>query len=46
MFHDLDRTDRYRTTRQRFEIDGANEARRFLVEHGAGAVILNSSWPE
>jgi hypothetical protein len=34
MFHDLGLTETYRTTGQRFEIDSADEARRFLEEHG------------
>lgn len=34
MFHDLGLTDKYRTHHQRFEIDAADEARRFLLEHG------------
>ncbi|MDP9846527.1 HD domain-containing protein [Streptosporangium lutulentum] len=34
MFHDLGLTETYRTADQRFEIDGADEARRFLKEHG------------
>ena len=34
MFHDLGLTDKYRTHDQRFEIDAADEARRFLLEHG------------
>lgn len=34
MFHDLGLTDRFRRTDQRFEIDGADEARRFLRSHG------------
>lgn len=34
MFHDLGLTDRFRRTDQRFEIDGADEARRFLYAHG------------
>jgi hypothetical protein len=33
MFHDLGLTERYRRTDQRFEIDGADEARRFLTSH-------------
>ena len=32
--HDLGLTDKYRTTHQRFEVDGAEEARRFLSSHG------------
>jgi HD superfamily phosphodiesterase len=34
MFHDLGLTERYRRTDQRFEIDGADEARRFLLARG------------
>jgi hypothetical protein len=34
MFHDLGLTDTYRTPVQRFEVDGADEARRFLASHG------------
>jgi hypothetical protein len=34
MFHDLGLTERYRRTDQRFEIDGADEARRFLSAQG------------
>ena len=34
MFHDLGLTETYRTTGQRFEIDSADEARRFLTRHG------------
>jgi hypothetical protein len=34
MFHDLGLTDRYRTTDQRFEVDGANAARQFLKDSG------------
>ncbi|MFC6158574.1 HD domain-containing protein [Kribbella jiaozuonensis] len=34
MFHDLGLTERYRRIDQRFEIDGADEARRFLQQHG------------
>jgi HD superfamily phosphodiesterase len=34
MFHDLGLTTKYRRTDQRFEIDGADEARRFLLQHG------------
>jgi hypothetical protein len=44
MFHDLGLTQTYRTTHQRFEIDGANEARRFLTEHGVGADDVGRVW--
>ncbi|MFD5269044.1 HD domain-containing protein [Streptomyces sp. NPDC058335] len=36
LFHDLGLTERYRRADQRFEIDGADEARRFLQQHGIG----------
>ena len=34
MFHDLGLTPRYRRTDQRFELDGADAARTFLLAHG------------
>lgn len=34
MFHDLGLTERFRRTDQRFEIDGADQAHRFLRAHG------------
>ena len=34
MFHDLGLTDKYRTKDQRFEVDGADQARKFLAGHG------------
>jgi len=34
MFHDLGLTEKFRTHHQRFEVDGADEARRFLTAHG------------
>ncbi|GAB3347631.1 HD domain-containing protein [Modestobacter lapidis] len=44
MFHDLGLTERYRRTDQRFEIDGADEARRFLLAHGIGADEAQLVW--
>jgi hypothetical protein len=44
MFHDLGLTDKYRTKTQRFEVDGANEARRFLGEHGLDDDSLRRVW--
>ena len=44
MFHDLGLTDRYRTKSQRFEVDGANEARRFLLSHGIGDEAAHRVW--
>ncbi|GMA18399.1 HD domain-containing protein [Arsenicicoccus piscis] len=34
MFHDLGLTERYGSDDQRFELDGADQARRFLLSHG------------
>ncbi|WP_062352053.1 HD domain-containing protein [Herbidospora yilanensis] len=34
MFHDLGLTERFGSTGRRFELDGADEARRFLRAHG------------
>ncbi len=38
MFHDLGLTARYATSTERFEIDGADAARDFLVEHGVDTI--------
>ena len=34
MFHDLGLTPKYRTDHRRFEVDGADIARHFLLDHG------------
>ncbi|GGL00086.1 HD domain-containing protein [Nocardia jinanensis] len=44
LFHDLGLTDTYRTTEQRFEVDGADEARRFLTAHGIDAAAAQRVW--
>jgi HD superfamily phosphodiesterase len=44
MFHDLGLTERYRRTDQRFEIDGADEARRFLDRHGITGDRADRVW--
>lgn len=44
MFHDLGLTARYGTSTQRFEIDGADAARGFLLEHGVGQSEANKVW--
>ncbi|MFE3260123.1 HD domain-containing protein [Nocardia sp. NPDC059091] len=44
MFHDLGLTDTYRTTTQRFEVDGADEARRFLTAHGIDDNAAQRVW--
>ncbi|WP_427888043.1 HD domain-containing protein [Kribbella sp. GL6] len=44
MFHDLGLTERYRRTDQRFELDGADEARRFLNTHGISGDPADRVW--
>lgn len=44
MFHDLGLTDRFRRTDQRFEIDGADEARRFLRAHDVTGEQADRVW--
>jgi hypothetical protein len=44
MFHDLGLTERYRRIDQRFEIDGADEARRFLHQHGVTGEAAERVW--
>ncbi|MER7048852.1 HD domain-containing protein [Streptomyces jumonjinensis] len=44
MFHDLGLTERFRRTDQRFEIDGADEARRFLRGHGITGERADRVW--
>jgi HD superfamily phosphodiesterase len=44
MFHDLGLTPKYRRTDQRFELDGADEARRFLAAHGLPEDRVRLAW--
>jgi HD superfamily phosphodiesterase len=44
MFHDLGLTERFRRTDQRLEIDGADEARRFLHAHGITGDPADRVW--
>lgn len=44
MFHDLGLTARYGTSTQRFEIDGADAARDFLLEHGVRRSDADRVW--
>ncbi len=44
MFHDIGLTDRYRTSTLRFEVDGANAARAFLLDHGVGEAAARTVW--
>lgn len=44
MFHDLGLTGRYRDSTVRFEVDGANAARDFLVGHGVDEAGAQQVW--
>jgi len=44
MFHDIGLTQRYRSSALRFEVDGANAARDFLLEHGVGDADAGKVW--
>jgi hypothetical protein len=44
MFHDLGLTPAYRTTNRRFELDGAEAARTFLLDHGYGEADARQVW--
>lgn len=44
LFHDLGLTAEYRTRNQRFEIDGADAARDFLLAHGRSAREARDVW--
>ncbi len=44
MFHDIGLTEPYRTSAQRFEVDGANAARDFLLRHGVDEGDARKVW--
>ena len=44
MFHDVGLTAHYRTSMLRFEVDGANAARDFLLEHGVDEADARKVW--
>jgi len=44
MFHDIGLTQRYRTSSLRFEVDSANAARDFLLEHGVDEAAARKVW--
>lgn len=44
MFHDIGLTERYRTSVLRFEVDGANAARDFLLERGYDPAEARKVW--
>lgn len=44
MFHDIGLTERYRTSSLRFEVDGANAARDFLLQRGVDETTARKVW--
>jgi hypothetical protein len=44
MFHDLGLTPKYRTQHQRFEVDGADMAREFLLDQGYSPAEAGKVW--
>src|ERR1700759_4790769 len=44
MFHDIGLTQGYRTSMFRFEVDGANAARDFLLERGVDEAAARKVW--
>lgn len=44
MFHDFGLTTRYRSSTQRFEIDGADAAREFLLDRGVARSDADKVW--
>jgi hypothetical protein len=44
MFHDLGLTEKYMTKNQRFEVDGANQARDFLAARGISGEDARRVW--
>lgn len=44
MFHDIGLTEPYRASMLRFEVDGANAARDFLLQHGIDEATTRKVW--
>src|SRR5277367_6698694 len=44
MFHDIGLTEAYRTSQLRFEVDGANAARDFLLQRGVDDGTAQKVW--
>ncbi|WP_350353278.1 HD domain-containing protein [Microbacterium sp. A8/3-1] len=44
LFHDIGLTEAYRPSHLRFEVDGANAARDFLIAHGASEDDAGAVW--
>jgi hypothetical protein len=44
IFHDMGLTEKYRSPSERFEVDGANTARRFLEQHDVPEASIDLVW--
>jgi hypothetical protein len=44
IFHDIGLVEGHRSDHDRFEVDGANAARAFLIEHGVSGEALRIVW--
>jgi HD domain len=44
MFHDMGLTEKFRSPDERFEVDSANTARRFLEQHGVPEASIDLVW--
>jgi hypothetical protein len=44
MFHDVGLTERFRSSQLRFEVDSANLAREFLLDHGVDQADADKVW--
>jgi hypothetical protein len=44
MFHDMGLTPRYRSNKDRFEVDGANSSRAFLRQHNLSQQDIDTVW--
>ena len=44
IFHDMGLTEKYRSQDERFEVDSANTARRFLEQHGVPEASIEIVW--
>lgn len=44
MFHDLGLTQKFSSSRDRFEVDGANAAKEFLQQYGVDPPDISHVW--
>src|SRR6202049_4966585 len=44
MFHDMGLTQKHSSAHERFEVDGANAARDFLLSHGISQQEIDTVW--